>query len=75
MDCCSMEQCDGKTCHCMKHNWHRQSSGAIYGLGFIGALIYFISTATTFLMGLVGIFKALVWPALLVYYLFKSLGM
>ena len=72
----SKEECDcGANCHCMKHNWHRQSSGAIYGLGFIGAAIYFISSATSFLMGLVGIFKALVWPAFLVYYLFKGLGL
>jgi hypothetical protein len=70
------EQCDcGTNCHCMKHNWHRQSSGAIYGLGFIGASIYYIATATSFLMGLVGVFKALVWPAFLVYHALKFLGM
>lgn len=59
----------------MKNNWHRQSSGAIYGLGFVGAAIYYISTATTFLMGLTGIFKALVWPAFLIYNALKFLGM
>lgn len=50
-------------------------SGAIYGLGFIRAAIYFISHATGFWMGVLGFFKALVWPAFLVYEAMKSLGM
>jgi len=51
------------------------SSGAVYGLGFIGAAIYFISHATGFWMGVIGFLKALVWPALLVYLAFKHLAM
>lgn len=51
-----------------------ETAGAIYGLGFIGALIYFISTATSFWVGLFGVFKALVWPAFLVYESFRYLG-
>jgi hypothetical protein len=51
------------------------SSGAIYGLGFIGAAIYYISIATTFWMGVLGFLKAIVWPAFLVYGALKSLGM
>ncbi len=43
------------------------SHSAIYGLGFIGAGIYFVSHATGFWMGVFGILKALVWPAILVY--------
>ncbi|MBW6463324.1 MAG: hypothetical protein ACNA7Z_05240 [Dethiobacteria bacterium] len=43
------------------------SSSAVYGLGFIGAAIYFISQATTFWVGVIGFLKALVWPAFLVY--------
>lgn len=42
-------------------------SSAIYGLGFIGALIYFIQHADSFGMGLLGVLKAIVWPAILVY--------
>ena len=42
-------------------------SSAIYGLGFVGALVYYIQHATTFLAGVIGFFKALVWPALLIY--------
>jgi hypothetical protein len=38
------------------------SSNAVYGLGFIGAAIYFISTATTFWIGVLGFLKAIVWP-------------
>jgi hypothetical protein len=42
-------------------------NSAIYGLGLIGAAIYYISHATSFWMGFVGFLKALVWPAFLVY--------
>ncbi len=51
------------------------TSGAIYGLGFIGAAIYYISLATSFWMGVLGFLKALVWPAFLVYELLNFLGM
>jgi len=50
-------------------------SGAVYGLGFIGAAIYFISHAATFWTGVLGFLKAIVWPALLVYEALKSLSM
>lgn len=50
-------------------------SGGMYGLGFIGALIYFISNAISFWGGVIGFFKALVWPAFLVYGLFEYIGM
>lgn len=48
---------------------------AIYGLGFIGSVIYYISIATSFWMGVLGFLKALVWPAFLIFELMKSLGM
>lgn len=48
-------------------------SGAIYGLGLIGAAVFYISQATGFWNGVVGFLKAIVWPAFLVYELFKSL--
>jgi hypothetical protein len=47
---------------------------AVYGLGFIGSAIYYVSTATSFWMGVLGILKAIVWPAFLVYELFKFLA-
>ena len=57
---------------CKAVHKHRES-GAIYGLGFIGAAIYFISAATTFWMGVLGFLKAFVWPAFLVYEALKVL--
>jgi hypothetical protein len=51
------------------------SSAPIYGMGFLGALVYYISHATTFWLGVLGIFKAIFWPAMLVYELLKYLNM
>lgn len=45
--------------------------GAVYGLGFIGAAIYYIQAATGFWVGLLGLLKAIVWPAFLVYELLQ----
>ena len=42
-----------------------------YGLGVIGAAVYYISTATGFWNGVLGLLKALVWPAFLVYEVLK----
>jgi len=50
------------------------TSNAVYGLGFIGAAIYYVMQATTFWMGVVGILKAIVWPAFLVYDALRQLG-
>ena len=50
-----------------------EANGAIYGLGFIGAAVYFISHSATFWMGVLGFLKALVWPSFLVYKLFELL--
>ena len=47
--------------------------GAVYGLGFLGALVYYISHANTFWQGVLGIIKALLWPALLIYNLLDFL--
>lgn len=49
-------------------------SGAIFGLGLIGSAVYFVSTATDFWMGVLGILKALVWPAVLAFELFQLAG-
>ncbi len=42
-------------------------AGAVYGLGFIGALVYYISTAHGFWDAVWGIVQAIVWPAFFVY--------
>ena len=60
MNVCGVDKCGG-------------CGGAVYGLGFIGAVIYYISTATSFWMGVLGFLKAIVWPAFLVYEALKFL--
>ncbi len=49
--------------------------GGVYGLAFIGAVVYYLQHAASFWMGVLGILKALVWPALVVYELMKFLKM
>ncbi len=61
--------------HMMKHMCCHGSGGAFYGLGFLGALVYYLTTATDLWTGLIGIVKAIVWPAFLVYGALKYLGM
>lgn len=56
----------------MKCNSNTSCGGCLYFLGFVGAAIYYIQQATGFWMGVLGVLKALVWPAFLV---FKLLGM
>ena len=41
------------------------TSGAIYLFGFIGAVVYYISHATGFWIGVLGFLKALIWPTFL----------
>jgi hypothetical protein len=50
------------------------SSGAVYGMGMIGAAVFYISHAGGFWMGVLGFLKALVWPAFLVYGALKELA-
>jgi hypothetical protein len=42
-------------------------SSAIYGIGIIGALIYFLGRADSFWAVIWGIIQAVFWPAVLVY--------
>jgi hypothetical protein len=60
--------------HPMKTEHGSGSASAVYGLGFIGAAIFYISTASGFWMGVLGLLKAMVWPAFLVYQALKVLG-
>jgi hypothetical protein len=60
----------------MVHSKYSRGGGdAVYGLGFIGALIYYIQTAPTFWAGVLGILKAILWPAFVVYHLLSFLRM
>ena len=47
--------------------------GAVFGLGLIGSLVWFWQQAHGFGEHVVGILKALVWPAFLVYDAFRAL--
>ena len=60
-----------------KHIYIHKSSShdAVYGLGFIGALIYYLSTAPNLWIGFIGILKAFVWPAILIFEILKFLGL
>ena len=57
-----------------KNTSNNASGGAFYGLGFIGAAIYFIGTATSFWMGVLGFLKAIIWPVFFVLEVFKYIG-
>ena len=48
-------------------------SGSVYGIAFVGALVYFIGHADSFGGGVLGFFKALIWPAILIYNLLEFL--
>lgn len=50
-------------------------AGAVYGLGLVGAVVYYIQHAKTFGEGVLGFLKALVWPAMLIYKLLEFLKM
>jgi hypothetical protein len=49
--------------------------GGIFFMAFVGAAIYFIQHATTFWGGVLGFFKAIFWPAVLIYKLLEYLKM
>jgi len=51
----------------------KNCGNALYGFGFMGALIYYISTASGFWQGVLGFLKAIVWPAIIVFELLKYL--
>lgn len=48
-------------------------SDSVYGIGIIGAWVYYFKRATTSQERIQGFFKGLVWPAFLVYELFRFL--
>lgn len=46
----------------------------VYGLGFVGAAVFYIKAASSFGVGALGVLKAVVWPAMVVYKLLNFLG-
>jgi hypothetical protein len=57
----------------MKMKVQGGSGDTVYGLGLIGAWIYYIGRADNFQEGVMGFLKGLVWPAFVVYGLLKLL--
>jgi hypothetical protein len=55
-----------------RQNGAPPGGGAVYGLGMIGAMVYFFQKAESNRDFVLAIPKASVWPALLVYKLLKS---
>lgn len=49
--------------------------GGVYGMAFLGALVYYLQHATTFWLGLLGIIKAIFWPGFLLYKVLELLKM
>jgi hypothetical protein len=49
--------------------------GGIYGMAFIGAAVYYIGHAASFWLGVLGFFKALFWPAMIMYKVLEILQM
>ena len=70
-ECCS-EKYLFKRHHDHCHH-HGGGSNAIYGLGVIGALFYFLQNATTFGIVMLGIGKSFFWPAILMFKLLTFL--
>ena len=55
--------------------YRNAASAPVYGLGLIGALVYYLQHATTFIAVVLGILKSIVWPAMLLYKLLEFLKM
>lgn len=52
---------------------NNSAGGAIYGLGIIGAWVYYFQQAHTFSDVIIGIIKGIFWPSVLVFEVFKLL--
>jgi hypothetical protein len=55
--------------------YRNAANAPVYGMGLIGAWVYYIQHAETIWMGLLGVLKGIFWPAFLVYEALKYLGM
>jgi hypothetical protein len=62
-----------KCCH--KYGHHKAGGSMVFCFGFIGALVYFLQQATTLWEGILGIGKAIAWPAFLIYRFLGFLGL
>jgi hypothetical protein len=61
-----------------KKKWRGQSNGMFgffYCVAFIGVAVYYIQQTQGFWPGVLGVLKALVWPAFFIHRVFTLLGM
>lgn len=47
------------------------AGGAVYGLGFLGALVYYLTHSLTLGATLLGVVKAVIWPAIVIFKLLE----
>ncbi len=53
-------------------NNSKHGGNAVYCLGVVGSAVYFLQNSDTFWIGVLGLLKAFVWPAYVVYRLRES---
>jgi hypothetical protein len=70
----SKQECQDRK-HYNRHGGGSGMVGGAYFMAFIGAAVYYVMQATTFWTGVLGILKALVWPAMLIFRLFEYFKM
>jgi len=71
--CCNLESCCTEKNHC-KCGCHKGgNSCAIYGLGVIGSLFYFLPQVSGLGPSLLAVGKAFFWPALLIFRIFTDI--
>lgn len=62
-----------KDCNPNKNNYSNHgTSGALYFVGFIGSMVYWMQAAVGFGAVVTGFLKSLVWPAYIVYKLLEN---
>ena len=71
--CCEEKKSIKNFCR-SHHHHHDGDNGAIYGLGVVGALFYFLQGASGLTAVLIGIGKAIFWPAFVLYKVLQILG-
>jgi hypothetical protein len=54
---------------------HGSSSEAIYCIGLMGAAVYYLQHAKSFMEGVIGIIKAVGWPAVVLYRVLELLNL
>lgn len=67
------EKCEGECCN--QSTIKTDQNGALYGMGVVGALVYFypqMVSLSTFFLSLI---KSIFWPAILVFEAMKLLGL